>query len=246
MREPPKPWPHPLGTAPLSEVWGTGYHDISSLALREPDEDREETSPEDELQGWVRKAQAEQKKIDLRMAQLERSRPKPKPASPPPPPAPAAEGEEVKQEAADAPKPEPAPADKKAPPPPPPINDSFINKAEQAKERWNWLGLRAVRTSLYCSFAGAQAAPCKNEVEEWERHIITQRQKEKEKAEAAGKEEEAGTASPMPRAAAPTSSSGSPPATAASDSAPPALDTVSAPTSATEPAPEAAKMEVDA
>ncbi|KAL1676332.1 THO complex subunit 1 transcription elongation factor-domain-containing protein [Schizophyllum commune] len=248
MREPPKPWPYPLGTAPLSAVWETGYRDISSLALRASDEDRDETSPEDELRGWVRKAQAEQKRIDLRMAQLERSRPKPKPASPPPPPAPAAEGEEVKQEAADAPKPEAAPVENKAPPPPPPpINDLFINKAEQAKERWNWLGLRAVRTSLYCSFAGAQAAPCKNEVEEWERHIITQRQKEKEKAEAAGKEEEVGTASPMPRAAALTSGLGSPPAAAAApDSVSPAPDTGSAPTSATEPGLEAAKMEVDA
>ena len=88
----------------------------------------------------MRKAQAEQKRIDLRMAQLERSRPKPKPASPPPPPAPAAEGEEVKQEAADAPKPEAAPVENKAPPP---INDSFINKAEQVRV----FGRRTARTA---------------------------------------------------------------------------------------------------
>ena len=92
----------------------------------------------------MRKAQAEQKRIDLRMAQLERSRPKPKPASPPPPPAPAAEGEEVKQEAADAPKSEAAPVENKATPlPPPPINDSFINKAEQVRV----LARRTARTA---------------------------------------------------------------------------------------------------
>ncbi|KAL1738766.1 THO complex subunit 1 transcription elongation factor-domain-containing protein [Schizophyllum fasciatum] len=229
MREPPAPWPHPLGTEPLSEVWETGYRGLESLAARRPDEDRAETSAEDELKGWVKKAQAEQRKIDMRMKQLEARRPKPTPA--PSPPAPAAEGVEVKADGAEAQKPEgvAAPAEPEKKPFPPPINDTVINNSEQAKERWNWLGLRAVRTSLYCSFAGAQTAACRNEVEEWESYINNAR-KEKKTAEAAGKEEEAGTESPMPAAAV---ASGSP----------------ALPTSAS-PAPEmnvaeGAKMEVD-
>ncbi|TRM61628.1 THO complex subunit 1 transcription elongation factor-domain-containing protein [Schizophyllum amplum] len=223
LHQKPPPWKHSHGSASLTEVWEFGYEGIEDLAKGRLDDEPAETKPEEELESWVRRAQLEQRRIDTRLRQLEqmRRRQQPKPAPPPP----TEPSEAITADAVDEPaKPEikPDAEPPKPAPPPPPINDHVITQSEQAKERWNWLGLRAVRTSLYCSFAGVQAAPCKNEVEDWQNYIRSQR----EKAKALGRDEDARTASPAPVAAsAPVGGS----------------DTVPVPV-----APEVTKMEVDA
>ncbi|OSX67145.1 hypothetical protein POSPLADRAFT_1164424 [Postia placenta MAD-698-R-SB12] len=61
MRMDPEPWPHRLGSAPLTEIWAMGYRDLSDL---------EHPFQPGDVKDFVKKVKQEDARIDMRKKQL--------------------------------------------------------------------------------------------------------------------------------------------------------------------------------